>query len=101
MNNRFKRALVLVSLGGMTFAMGLTGWACHPFAQNQPYINFVDDIGQYAVQVGVDEAMATLNNQTLDAWLNDPLTTLYQNIWSGWVQYQYPQDPTYDRLLVN
>lgn len=101
MSNRLKRALVWISMGGMAFAFGAYGWGCQPFAENQPYINFLDDIGDYAIAVGVDNALENLNNADIDNWFNDPVTNLYQRLWSGWVQFTFPQDPTYNTLLVN
>lgn len=96
-----RRALVLVSLGGMAFSFGFLGFACQPFAESQPYINFVEDVGDFAVDVAVDNALDSLNNQDLKNWLDAPVTTLYQNLWSGWVRNEFPQDPTYNTLLVN
>ncbi len=101
MNNRFVRWLALASLGGTTFAFGAFGWGCQPFAESQPYINFLADVGNYAVDVGVDNAFEAVNNEDLNAWFNDPVTNLYQNIWTGWVNYTFPDDPTYNTLLVN
>ena len=101
MNSRLTRICVLISLGGMTFAFTSFGWGCQPFAQNQPYVNFVDSLGDQAVAVGVDNALAGLNNQNLDTWLNGPLTTLYTNLWSGWVGQTFPTDPTFNTLLIN
>jgi len=96
MNNGFKRILVLASVGGMAFSA--IGWGCQPFAQSQPYITFLRDVGNYAVDVAVDQALANVD-PAINAWINDPLTDVYQNIWSGWVNYTFPQDPTYDTLL--
>ena len=101
MNNRLKRVIVLMSIGGMALAFGPFGWGCQPFAENAPYVNFVEDIGDYAVQTGVNNLFQTLGNQTLADWVQTPTTNLYSSLWSGWVNYTYPQDPTYNTLLVN
>ena len=98
MSDRLKRTLVLLGMGGMAFTWALIPWGCHPFAENQPYVNFVDSAGQYAVAVGVDAALANVP-QNLNTWMNDPVTNLYQSIWSGFVQQTYPEDPTYATLL--
>ena len=101
MSNRLKRGLVLLSLGGMTFFWGLWGGnGCYQFAQSAPYVNFLVDAGNYAVDVGVDNALANVP-QNYNDWFNDPITNLYQDIWTGYVQYNYPEDPTYNTLLVN
>ena len=101
MSNRFKRALVLISLGGMAFGWGLWGGGagCHPLALNEPYVQFLVDTGNYAVNVGVDNAFANIP-ANLNTWFNDPVTTVYQSLWTGFVRNSYPQDPTYNTLLV-
>ena len=104
MNNRLKRVIVLMSIGGMAFAFGPFGWGCQPFAENAPYVNFVEDIGDYAVETGVNNLFTTLGNPTLTSWFggaNGSVDNLYSSLWSGWVNYTYPQDPTYNSLLVN
>ena len=101
MNNRLKRLIVLASIGGMAMAFGPIGWGCQPFAENQPYINFLDDVGEFGVAVGVDSIFTTINNQTLTDWFQVPTTNLYQDLWSSWVGYTFPEDPTFDTLLVN
>ena len=50
-------------------------------------------IGDYAVQTGVNNLFQTLGNQTLADWVQTPTTNLYSSLWSGWVNYTYPQDP--------
>jgi hypothetical protein len=99
MTNRFRRVLILVSMGGMTFGWGLAAWGCHPFAENQPYVNFLSGIGNEAVAVGVDAALANFP-ANVNNWFNDPVTGLYQDIWTGYVQHSFAQDPTYNTLLV-
>jgi hypothetical protein len=101
MSNRLKRALVLVSLGGMAFAFGPIGWGCQPFAESMPYVNFVEDVGNTAVATGVENLFNVVNNDTLEAWFEGPVTTLYSDLWSGFVGYTYPEDPTYGTLLIN
>jgi hypothetical protein len=99
MSNRFKRVLVLMSVGGMTLALGLPGSGCYQYGGNQTYANFLTDAGTYAVAVGVDQALANVPT-ALNNWFNDPITSLYSNVWTGYIQYNFAQDPTYDALLV-
>ena len=101
MSNRFKRLAVLATLGGMVFAFGPFGWGCQPFASSAPYVNFVSDVGDYAVQTGVNNLFNAVNNATLSSWLQTPVSNLYSDIWSGWVGMTYPTDPTYNTLLVD
>ena len=101
MSNRFKRVLVLMSLGGTSFCFlcGYGGGGCQPFAENQPFVNFLVEAGNYGVQVGVDQALAT-HDEAFNNWFNDPITNLYQSQWSSGVRNGVPVDPAFDTLLV-
>jgi len=102
MTKRIQRALLLVSLGGMTFAWGLPNAGCYQFVGNAPYTQFLTDIGNFAVGVGVDAAFTQLNPpENLTNWLQDPVTSLYQDVWTTYVRSNIAQDPTYSRLLVD
>lgn len=103
MKNRFRRTLIIVSMGGFTLQMGLFGWGCSQFGASEPYTDFAVDLGSYAVQVGVDSVLPTTANNGTPAgdWLNDPLTDLYQNLWTSWIRHNRPEDPTFNQLLVN
>ncbi|MFH1745827.1 MAG: hypothetical protein ABIG44_02165, partial [Planctomycetota bacterium] len=85
MSNRLKRVLVLMSLGGMSFFFwGFAGTGCQPFAENQPFINFMTDVGNYAIDVGVDQALSTCT-ANFNTWFNTPITNLYQDLWTSGV----------------
>lgn len=100
MSNRFKRALVLLSMGGVTLTLGgIGGLTCHPFAQSGPYVGFLSDSGQAAIDVGFNTVFAAANAD-VKAVLITPTADLFKNLWSGWVGYQFPQDPTFNKLLV-
>lgn len=101
MTNRLKRVFVLISMGGVAFTWGLFDFGCHPFAENQPYVDFVSDAGTYAVQVGVDAAFDNLAlPQNVRDWLEVPVTNLYTEIWQGYVNNTYPEDPVYTTQLL-
>ncbi len=100
MSNRLKRVLVLMSIGGTSFFfLAGPGAGCSPFAENQPFVDFLVDAGNYGVQVGVDQALTNCSEE-FNTWFNDPITGLYQSLWGSGVRNEFPEDPTFDRLLV-
>ncbi|MFH1749184.1 MAG: hypothetical protein ABIG44_19305, partial [Planctomycetota bacterium] len=62
--------------------------------------NFMTDVGNYAIDVGVDQALSTCT-ANFNTWFNTPITNLYQDLWTSGVLYEYPVDPTFNTLLVN
>jgi hypothetical protein len=101
--SKFRRNLALLSLGGMTLAIwggvgGLGG--CAPFfAQNDPYTQFLVDVGNYGIDTGVDGALTNVPTRFND-WVNTPITKVYQSIWTAYIRHEYAPDPTFSKLLV-
>lgn len=93
--SRIKFACLVVS--GLLLAVPFT---CRPFAATNPYTNFIAGVGNQAISQAVTTGLKNTGNETLTNVLQTPLTTLYQNLWSGWVDYEFPSDPTYNTLLV-
>jgi len=56
-------------------------------------------VGNQAISQGVSAGLANTNDTIADL-LQTPLTNLYQSLWTGWVDYTFPRDPTYGTLLV-
>lgn len=97
MKRHVSRVLFLLSMGGATLAVGFLPTACHPFAENGPYTQFVEDVGSVVVGEGVGNMLAPLPDD-LD-WLGTPVTKLYQRLWVGYVRTSFAQDPVYNVLL--
>jgi len=100
MKNRLARIVVLLSVGGFVSAFA-PFWGCEPVAGTQPYVNFIDTVGQDVVEMGVGAAFDNLNNETLTDLIENPFTKLCQDLWSAWVRLQFPADPTFNTLLVH
>ena len=85
-----------LALAGLMLAAPFT---CRPFAATDPYTNFVAGVGNQAISQGVAAGFAN-TNETIADLFQAPLTNLYQNLWTGWVDYTFPQNPSYNTLLV-
>ncbi len=89
---------VCLVVGGLMLSVPFT---CRPFAATNPYTNFIAGVGNQVIAEAVSTGLENVNNETLTSVLQTPVTTLYQNLWTGWVDYTFPSDPTYNTLLVN
>jgi hypothetical protein len=89
--------LASLVVGGLMLAVPFT---CRPFAATNPYTDFIAGVGNQAISEAVTTGFANTGNEALTNVLETPLTTLYQNLWTGWVNYTFPVDPTYNTLLV-
>ncbi len=95
MSSRIRFACLVV--GGLMLAVPFT---CRPFAATNPYTDFIAGVGNQAIATTIDIGFTNLNNETAASVLQDPLTILYQDLWTGWVGYTFPADPTFNTLLV-
>ncbi len=111
MSKRLMRALVVLSMGGTTLGFGFIGCQ-NPFSGNQPGANFLSATGNAEITSIVNQSLdifkafpinnadAAAARDTAVEWFRAPLTTLYTDIWSGWIGLTIAQDPTYSKLLV-
>ncbi len=97
-----KRSLVLLALGGSTFALfgtnfGPAGFGCN-YANNSDYATWYTTSGQAAVQTVSDGIFGFLQTQTgdpltdLDTFIWQPGTNFAQATWANWVDARVPDD---------
>lgn len=90
-----KKRAVLASMGGCTFAFGLSNATC---TSNEALTNFYGTAGDAAIASIFDPASRIGND--FDAIVVQPTTTFVQTLWNTHVLTRIPQDPT-SSLLTN
>jgi hypothetical protein len=89
------RRVALLSVGGCTFAFVGTG-NC---ARNSATRGLATHVGVAAIgEVGA--AVGGGIDEHASAILVEPLTAFFQDLFAAWVGLNIPDDPTFDRLLV-
>ncbi len=94
MTNRkaaFKRALVLLGMGGMTFQFFLGGWNAASCISNDALTAFYSAVGDASIETFTAPAAAV--GTDFDNIIVGPTTGFLQSIWNGYVFTQIPQDP--------
>lgn len=91
-----RKALVLLSLGGTTFAFGLSNTVC---ASNNNIAAFYQASGDAAIDTVLDPARA-LGNDFTNIIVN-PASVFLQSLWNNRVAHAIPQDDVFpNRGLV-
>lgn len=85
---RLKKTLTVLSLGGSTFAFGLSNWSC---TSNNNVAAFYQQAGSAAIDAFFDPARAFGADFT--AIVVNPASNLVQSMWNNRVATTIPQDP--------
>lgn len=89
------RRLVLLGTGGTTFALLGLG----DCARNAAVRSLVTDVGAAAIgEVGT--AVGGGVDEHASVVVVEPLTAFFQELFAAWVGLNIPEDPSYNRLLV-
>jgi len=88
-----KKSLMLMSMGGSTFAFGLSNATC---ISNEALTTFYQGTGNAAIETFFDPAGQIGGD--FDAVVVQPTTQFVQDWWSQWVLRRIPQDPSFSLL---
>lgn len=91
-----RRALALASIGGTTFAFGLSGAVC---ASNNNVAAYYQQAGSAAIDAFFDPARAFGGD--FEAIVVNPASVFFQSLWNNNVATRIPDDPVFpNRGLV-
>jgi hypothetical protein len=93
--SRIRRSLVLLAIGGSTFAFfgtsfGIDGGGCN-YALNQNYSTLFQAMGDAAIKQVSDNVFGTVGTD-FDAIVRTPTTAFAQSLWNNWVTTRVPRD---------
>lgn len=91
----FKKTLALLSVGGTTFAFGLSNATC---TSNRALTDFYTGVGNASIEAALDPASAI--GSDFDSILVQPTTNFLQQWWTTVVTTNIPQDREFERLLI-
>lgn len=95
----WKKALVLLSIGGSTLAFGLwNGAGCGNNLLNANLVDYYTAVGQGSIEAALDPAAAI--GSDFDAIVVQPVSTLLQDWWGNYVEQRFPLDIEPRNLLV-
>lgn len=90
-----KKTLALLSVGGTTFAFGLSNATC---TSNRAITDFYTGVGNASIEAALDPAGAI--GDDFDAILVQPTTGFLQQWWTAVIATTIPQDREFERLLI-
>ncbi len=87
-NRSVKKSMALLSLGGASFAYGISGGAC---ARNGNYETLVREIGNGVIETVTDGAGAAIGSD-FDLIFATPVENFLTGLWGNYVFARFPQD---------
>jgi len=97
--NVWKKKFAAMASGGMALAAFGWGWNFQSCISNAALTNYYTTAGENAIDTFLDPANAIGGD--FGAIFVDPAQTLLNDMWSTYVQTNIPEDPIFERLLVD
>ena len=93
--SRIRRSLLLLALGGSTFALfgtsfGIDGGGCN-YALNKDYTTFIQAMGDATIKLVSDNVFGDIGKD-FDTVVRTPATAFAQSMWNNWVTTRIPRD---------
>ena len=93
--SRIRRSLLLLALGGSTFAFfgtsfGIDGGGCN-YALNQNYATLFQAMGDATIDAVSDNVFGNIGTD-YDVIVRAPTTAFAQSLWNNWVSTRVPRD---------